>query len=224
MTTKPSYLVFWLLIRIWATPGLVDQVRNEIGPYATARQPPRTFGIPEPPCLGLDADGLVKSCPLLKACFYECMRLYSASISVRTVHKDMLFGGMDGDGVDTSRYPLDAGSIIAAPFSLHHFDPNYFKDPTGFRPMRFLRPSEDGQGQPTFVEGTIKPWGMGESVCPGREYAEKQVLVFVAGILALWDFEPADAKGWIVPDQIERAVISVPAADVRVRIRPRELP
>lgn len=212
-----------MLLHIWATPGLAKQVRDEIKTYANATQPPRDFGIPEPPRLKIDIGGLVKSCPLLKACFYECVRLYSTPSSVRRVSKDMLVHGQGDDGVEPPKFSLDAGSIVATPLSLHHYDPDSFKDPNVFRPTRFLKPSKDGKGQPTCIEGTIKPWGIGESACPGRDFAEKQVLAFVAGILALWDFEPADSKGRKFPDQVERVVISVPAVEIRVRLRPREL-
>ena len=210
-------------MRIWATPGLVERVRDEIGSYARATQPPPLLGIPEPPRLIIDVDGLVKSCPLLKACFYECLRLYSTPTSARTVHKDMWVRLVDGRGREARKYPLDAGNIVAAPLSLHHYDPCYFEDPNDFRPTRFLRPNEHEQGKQKFVESTIRPWGIGESACPGRAYAENQVLAFVAGILVLWDFEPTDNKGWVVPNQTERSVISVPVKDVRVRLRPREL-
>jgi cytochrome P450 len=212
-----------MLLHIWTTPGLAKQVRDEINIYAKATQPPRDFGIPEPPRLKIDIDGLVKSCPLLKACFYECVRLYSTPTSVRTVSKDIIIRGDHGDGVEPPKSSLDAGSIIAASSSLHHYDPDSFKDPKVFRPIRYLKPNKDGKGQQTFVAGTIKPWGIGESACPGRDVAEKQVLAFVAGILALWDFEPANNKEWVVPDQVERTVISVPAVDIRIRLRPREL-
>ncbi|KAL2036993.1 hypothetical protein N7G274_010278 [Stereocaulon virgatum] len=223
VSTKPSHLIFWMLLHIWATPGLANQVRDEIKIYATATQPPRDFGIPEPPRLKIDIGGLVKSCPLLKACYYECVRLYSAPTSVGSVNNDMIIRGDRDDGVEPPKFSLDAGSNVAAPLSLHHYDPNFFKDPHVFRPGRFLQANKDGKGQQTFVPGTIKPWGIGDSACPGRDLAQKQVLAFVVGILALWNFEPADNKGWKVPDQVERAVISVPAVDIRVNLRPREL-
>lgn len=220
MSTKSSYLIFWMLIRVWETPNLVHEIRDEIARFAQTTQPPQIFGIPELPRLKLDLDGLVNSCPLLKACFHETLRLHSMPISVRSVPKDVIVGEAKGPGPS---YALDAGSIIAAPLGLHHHDPRFFESPFTFQPRRFLESSESAEGKQTVIERTLRPWGVGEYACPGRAYAEQEVLAFVASILALWDFEPGGNGKWIVPKQTERAVVSVPSGDVRVRLRPRQL-
>jgi hypothetical protein len=44
----------------------------------------------------------------------------------------------------------------------------------------------------------------------------------VAGILALWDIEPADKKkGWVIPALEKTSAVARPVNDTRVRIRRR---
>jgi len=226
MSSKSSTLVFWMLTHIWAAPGLVGKVRDETDPFAKATQPPQVFAIPEPARLKIDVEGLVQSCPLLKACFYECIRLHSATTSLRSITKAFEVHDMQ-EGANSGRLPhtyvLEAGELVAAPLSVHHHDSLFFKSPDAFDPSRFLRPSEHAEGKRVVIEGMFKPWGAGVSACPGRAYAEKKVLAFTAGILALWDLEPADARAWAIPKQKECSIVSVPSADLRVRINSRPL-
>jgi hypothetical protein len=59
-------------------------------------------------------------------------------------------------------------------------------------------------------------------MCKGRVFAEKECLALVAGVLACWDIEPASEEGFVVPVQIKSSAVSLPARDVRVRIRRRK--
>lgn len=54
-----------------------------------------------------------------------------------------------------------------------------------------------------------------------REMAETTCLTFVAGAIAVWDFEPADEKGWRVPEASFAAGVALPKGDIRVRISKR---
>jgi hypothetical protein len=53
---------------------------------------------------------------------------------------------------------------------------------------------------------------------------EKICLTFVAGTIALWEFEPADPNGWEIPQADFGAGVALPKGDIRTRIRRRELP
>jgi hypothetical protein len=54
--------------------------------------------------------------------------------------------------------------------------------------------------------------------------AELICLTFVAGALAIWEFEPIDPKGWKIPEAEFAAGVALPKGDIRTRIRRRELP
>lgn len=226
MSTKSSTIIFWMLIHILAAPGLIGKVRDEIHSFTKATQPPQVFGIPEPTRLKIDIEGLIHSCPLLKACFYECVRLHSTATSVRSVSNPIEVHAPPEEATTIPplrSYVLEAGNLVATPLGLRCNDPSYDRCGDVFDPSRFLGPSENDGIRQTAAEGTLKPWGLGVSTCPGRVYAEKEVLAFVAGILTLWEFEPAQSRDWEVPQGAERSVTSIPSADLRVRVRSKPL-
>lgn len=228
MGTKTTNLIFWILIRIYSNPGLVQEVRDEVRPFAKASQPPEVFGIPEPARLEINDAGLVRSCPLLKACLYECLRLHSKPVSMRLVQKDLTIfksrdEGQSFEGEQPQSFVLEAGDFVASLSNAHPHDPHHYESANSFRPGRFLRSGGCTQEQRTFFQGALKPWGLGECACPGRVLAEQEVLAFVAAILVLWDLEPVDSQGWIMPRHKTSAVVSLPAADIRARLRPISL-
>ena len=214
-----------MLLHISADTELSEQIRKEIGQHAGARQPPQTLHFAEPPRLELDIDGLVKSCPLLKACFHECIRLYTTPTSIRSVTKSIEVQDSSESNMKSRQqaYVLEAGKFVAAPMSLHHHDPEIFNSPEEFQPSRFLLQSGSAKGREIVDGDKVKPWGVGAFACPGRLHAERTILALMAGILALWDLEPVDRKAWSIPERRERAVTSVPSKDIRFRIQMRSL-
>ena len=63
-------------------------------------------------------------------------------------------------------------------------NPKYFPDPEKFDPSRF-----DGRGLEPF---TFVPFGGGPRMCPGREYARAQILVFIHNIVTKFKWEKVD--------------------------------
>lgn len=228
MGTKTTNLIFWILIRLYSNPEVIQKVRDEIRPFAKASQPSQVFRIPEPVRLEINDEGLVQSCPLLKACLYECLRLHSKPVSMGIVqkHLSVLESPEHGQSIKGERpqsFVLEAGDFVASWSNTHQHDSRCLESPNSFQPSRFLELSENAQGQRTFVQGTLETWGLGESACPGRVFAEQEVLAFVAAIVVLWDSELVDSQGWIVPRQKTSAIVSSPSADIRVKLRPRDL-
>lgn len=217
-----SSLVCWLLLRICSAPGLVEEIRTETGFFAKATQPAQRFGIPEPPFLVLDTDSLLLSCPLLKACYYECLRLDSSPVSIRTIVRDTIITKPRKDLFGSERptsYQMNAGEVVAIPLRLQNYDPREFK----FDPERFLIRTERRDTQIT--NGPQRPFACadGGSMFPDRELLDTVVLAFVAGLLALWDFESSDPGQWVVPGHQTMPNFSSPVDDVRVRVRRRTL-
>ena len=214
-----------MLIHIFSSPGLVEKVRTQISPHIAATQPPNTFGIPEPPRLEIkDIEGLVGACPLLKACFYECSRLYSKPLAVRKVIRSLSVTADSSDNMGppvNQHFTLDSGTYLAASLDLHGQGNSSLDAPQLFKPSRFLSTGPDGKQK--CAMGMLRPWGLGEAACPGRFLAEKQVLIFVAAIVSLWDIEPLGSKHWVVPKDIVYSMVAVPTADIRVLFRARKL-
>lgn len=215
-------LVCWLLLRICSAPGLVEEIRNETGSFAKATQPVQIFGKPEPPSLEFDTDGLLLSCPLLKACYYECLRLDSSPVSIHPIVRDTVITKPRKDLFGSERptsYQLNAGEVVAIPLRLHNYDPREFR----FKAKRFLHRIE---GRDTRIfDGPQRPLPCadGGSMFPGRELLDTIVLAFVAGILALWDFESLVPGRWVVPGHQTMPNFLSPVDDVRIRVRRRAL-
>jgi cytochrome P450 len=223
MNANANNLCFWMILRILATPGLVDRIRAEVEPHAQASQPGNTLGLAEPPILKISLAGLRGECPLLKSCYFETLRLDSSPWSIRYITKDFTITEQEKDRLEDARsFALKAGEYVGIPSDVHQSDPRYFPSPESFMAERFLTQKPDGKVEADI--GTLRPYGGGNAMCMGKLFAEGEVLAFVAGIVALWDFEPAGVDGWQIPNHARASGVTVPKTDIRVRIRRRKLP
>ena len=223
MNANADSLCFWMILRILATPGLVDRIRAEIEPHVQASQPDNVLGLAEPPRLKISLAGLRGGCPLLKSCYFEALRLDSAPWSIKHIVKDFTITEDEKDGPGGTRsFSLKAGEYLDIPFGVHQSDPRYFPSPELFKADRFLVQGPDGKVEADI--GTLRPYGGGLAMCKGKLFAEGEVLAYVAGVIALWDFEPMGADGWQIPGHIRATGVTLPKTDIRVRIRRRKLP
>ena len=86
-----------------------------------------------------------------------------------------------------------------------HKDPKYFIDPETFDPLRF-----EGKGPaPT----TYVPFGGGSRMCPGREYARLEILVFLHNIVTKFKLEKVNPQ-----EKIEFYFLAVPMEGLPVRV------
>lgn len=168
-------------------------------------------------------EGLSRSCPLLKACYYECLRLYSTSMAIMSIEGNFALSEIVKDnhsGVRRPSFSIEAGKFAVVPFAVDYHDPRFFELPSEFRPKRFLISAADEGKQG--IDGTaLLINGKELFFCPARFSLENEILAFVAGILALWDFDPADSKGWSLPGR--KHGVALPSTDIRVRLRRRRL-
>ncbi|KAF8398593.1 hypothetical protein HHK36_017524 [Tetracentron sinense] len=93
--------------------------------------------------------------------------------------------------------------------SVTHMNPDYFLDPEKFNPSRF---DGDGSNPCTFV-----PFGGGPRICPGKEFARLQILVFLHNVVKRfkWELEFPDEKIKIDP-------IPVPTKGLPARLQPHK--
>lgn len=225
LNANSNFIVFWLLIRILSTSGLAARVREETAPHVRVTPHASAFGAPEAPSVAIDAQALTSQCALLKACYIESLRLDSAPWSHRRVVKDVT---LTDTSHDTPRpFKLEAGAWAQVPFGLHFNDARHFAQPEAFIPERHLvvtGEDEDGAGGGQRAEwGTVRAFGGGAHACKGRALAEKEVLVCVAGMLALWEIEPVGGV-WRVPGHGKATGVLMPLTDVRVTFTRRAGP
>ncbi|KAI9790379.1 MAG: hypothetical protein M1816_005197 [Peltula sp. TS41687] len=248
MNVNANHLCFWLLLRILSNPALLSLIREEVAPYITLTQPPSPNPhVPCSPQVQISTESLSTSCPYLKAAYLETLRLDSSPWAFKRIsHKPIIITDTDTDGGEKQSYLLPSGTYINVPHDAHHKDPRYFQSPDSFLPERFLvrSSSNDSSSSSSVVvgvqQGTLTPYGGGETMCKGRVFAEKECLALVAAIVSIWEIEPVgeeegeDGSGtvgkvkektkaqWSIPEHKKATAVAWPKRDVRVRIRRRE--
>lgn len=237
MNVNSNMAVFWLLIYIISDPNLLAEILDEIAPFAKANRPDPAisgFPIPEPPTLSLDIDGLINSCPMFKATYYETLRIASAAFAYKEVVSDLTLSESHEDAALRNEKPqsfnIPSGEYVSIPYGTHHHDPDYFPDPSTFDPRRFIiagdtetnqekKGSKGGSRGLSADIGTIRPFGGGGTACKGRLFAEREILAFVASFITMWDIQPADGKPWKVPGHVPASGVVRPDREVRVKMK-----
>ena len=98
--------------------------------------------------------------------------------------------------------------IYWTPHSTHK-NPEYFPDPEKFDPSRF-----EGNGPAPY---TFVPFGGGPRVCPGREYARLEILVFMHNVVTRFKWEKA------IPDEkIAYNLSPIPVGGLPVYLKPHK--
>jgi hypothetical protein len=137
--------------------------------------------------LRIDAGGLVKSCPVFKATFFETMWLYTAGMSYKKALQDGTFTESAEDAAIFGKpkpqtYHIAAGNYLVIPHETMQTDPWLWQNLTAFDARRFL--VADEKDQRLRVETRhLNAFGGGHTICRGRYFAEREVLIFLAGYL-----------------------------------------
>ncbi|KAH7191995.1 cytochrome P450 [Fusarium flagelliforme] len=200
-------VLFWFLLYVYSTPGLLERIREEISPYI------RLSAGEKPEIAGMDFQSLFKKCQLFKACIFETYRLVNEPTSIRHVSKSVSI--TDGD----RQHNLNQGTYISVPLALKSRDPALYEDPDSFIPDRFLE-TDSQTGKATARYGKLKPWGIGAAMCKGRTFAEKEIISLGSAVVSLWDIKPVDGV-WRLPAMIPGTGVKKPVNDIRVIIQRR---
>ncbi|KAH6955499.1 cytochrome P450 [Fusarium avenaceum] len=203
--TQP--VLFWFLLYVYSTPGLIERIREEISPYIKLSEGDR------PEILSMDFPSLFRKCQLFKACIFETYRLVNEPTSIRYVAQPVSVN--DGN----LKHDLDQGTYISVPHALRNKDPSLYEDPDTFVPDRFLE-TDPETGKSTAKYGKLKPWGIGAAMCKGRTFAEKEIVSLGSAVISLWDISPTGGE-WTLPAMIPGTGVKKPVKDVRVVIQRR---
>ncbi|KAK3393283.1 putative cytochrome P450 [Podospora didyma] len=204
--TQP--MLFWVLVYVYSTPGLVDQLREELKFCVTI-----SHTSTHPEITSIDFSILSRQCPRMKACLFETYRLANDPASIRYVEKPIQV--KDGE----YQHELKPGTWVSVPHAIAQRDPSVYADPDTFVPERFLEVDPES-GKLTAKYGRLRPWGVGPASCKGRNFAEKELLSLAAVVLSLWDIDPASGT-WQLPAQVPGTGVKKPVEDVRVVISRR---
>jgi cytochrome P450 len=120
--------------------------------------------------------------PRTRAVIAESMRLYPPAWGFsRVVTRDLTLDG----------WLIPAGSVCAVSQWALHRDPRYWQEPERYLPERWLRPDggfdEARPGQP---RGAWFPFGVGNRICIGEQFAWMEAVLVIATIFRHWRAEP----------------------------------
>lgn len=238
MNVNANQIIFWLLLHIYQRPELREAILQEIAPFASLTAVASDLPVSEPPKLSLNLDGLLHACPLLKASYYETLRLEAPGTSYKSVVESFQVTESVEDAALAGKsqpqtYRFEKGELICIPHGVHCVDELYWEDARRFEPRRFFvadsATDEKMEGEKgkrerkTKVDmGSMKVFGGGATMCKGRAFAEREVLLFVAGVLVGWDVEPAGGQ-WKDPGRNGGSGAYLPKRDVRVRMKRRKV-
>lgn len=223
VNVNSSKNTFWMLLHVYSRPELLSAIRAEISSYIkvseTGERGPD--GLPK---LGIDVDGLTKSCPLVKAAFYETMRLSMAGLSTRDVVQDIVLTESVADAAlfgkaKAQSYTIPAGSTLVLASGHMQRDPRIFPEPDKFDPQRFIEVLEDGTQRAHMKN--LHTFGGGLYKCKGRYFAEREVVTFVSCILFMWDLSPTDGDRLVFPELGGAGASRRPKTDIRVKLTRR---
>jgi len=114
--------------------------------------------------------------PYLKAFVKENFRIFPNGTEVsRYIEKDMVLSG----------YHVPAGSHVDLNPSVHFMDPTIFPEPDKHMPERWLREEGEKEIHPYL----LTPFGHGTRMCAGRRFAEQDLYVVLARIIARFELE-----------------------------------
>ncbi|KAL7790441.1 cytochrome P450 [Trichoderma ceciliae] len=199
---------FWVVLRIFADERLLAQVRQEIRQaleISSQRTGPDSLSI-----------GVVKeTCTALSAVYRESLRVGSENFSVRMIKEDTMLAG---------RYFLKKGAVVQISGGVIHANSAIWgRDVGEFNPYRFLKQSKGGGFHPAAFRG----FGGGKTLCPGRDFATNEILMFAAMIIHWVDLVAPEGGSICVPEKNDRVmpvhILEPEAKDSpKVIIKPRE--
>ncbi|KAF2028404.1 cytochrome P450 [Setomelanomma holmii] len=215
--------IFWMLMQIYTRSALLSDIREEIAPYVRV-SPAGERGSDGYPKLSIDVDGLMKHCFLLKAAFYETMRMNMSGLGIREVLKDVVLKESPTDAAlfgkkKAQAYTIPAGSTLVLANGTMQMDQRIFANPEQFYPERFIEEGPDGK--PRVTMRNLHTFGGGLYKCKGRYFAEKEVMIFASSLLVMWDVESVNGEELKVPKMGYAGASRSPLEDVRVRLTRR---
>ncbi|KIX98788.1 uncharacterized protein Z520_05249 [Fonsecaea multimorphosa CBS 102226] len=220
---------FWILANIISRPDLLAQIRKEIQSAVDDN---------EDGSKNINLSTIESSCPLFVSTYRESLRMIGNLASLRYVLRDTVIG----------QHYLRKDSIIqVAGIIIHHDPQTWGQDSDQFNPRRFIKGqqasvADDADSEPSsgldlrepaatqlppgVPSAAFRLFGGGSVVCPGRHFAQSEILAFVAYLLMAFDISAPDGTTPIKlpPRDNEKIPLSVikPKGDVKVSIKRRK--
>ncbi|WDK20959.1 prostacyclin synthase [Colletotrichum graminicola] len=175
-TVNTVPILFWLVVNIFSQPNLLKALRLECSLLMGEA------GVSE---INISISSLQDSCPLLKACFQECLRIYGQALHSRRVHSDTVFTDTQGQ-----EYLFKKGVDVMMPSGVSHTTPRAWgPNAEEFHAARFMNWPQNASRE---QRAAYMPFGGGKHLCPGRNFATAEILGFMAALCLGTDVQGPD--------------------------------
>lgn len=170
----------WAFALLSAFPQARQRLEDEVGTVLGGREP---------------AAADLPKLPWATAVISEAMRLYPPAW---TIERDAVADD------DVAGVPVPKGSLVAVPPYLVHRHPEFWPDPAGFDPERFLPGAAE---RPRYA---FMPFGGGRRACIGQSFAELETVLVLAAVTQRY--------------RLELTAAGLPKPSANVTLRPGRLP
>ncbi len=148
----------------------------------------------------VDLSDVEARCPQLSACYRETLRLTNHQTSARHVVRDTVLS--DGRG---NSYLLKAGFDVHISIATSHLTQDVWgANADEFDPDRFLGGAVDGSKS---RRQAFQPFGGGQHLCPGRNFAYIEIQAVVITLLLGYDVDSPDGKAWKIPNHAQWSLV-----------------
>jgi cytochrome P450 len=217
---------FWLLANLFSRPELLAEVRQEIGKAVVTTE----SGGGEEEMRTIHVEKLKSVAPVLLSCYRETLRMVANLSSVRWVLSDTMIA---------DRYLLKKDSIVQIASGVIHADEDIWgSDVAEFNPRRFITttPEVSFSGPTTEKSATaplpknvpsaaFRAFGGGSVICPGRHFAQSEIVGFAAAVLMGFDFEKPGGGTFELPERDNSKIpfaVMKPTRECKVAISRRK--
>jgi len=236
---------FWVLAHVYSEPGLLAAIREETHCAVRIDDTPSSPCTKKTKTIRLAA---LKTCPLLHSTYRETLRRIANLSSVRLVlHTHRITApAVSGTKKTGGYYTLRRGDMIQiASGTIHASEAVWGADAGSFNARRFLSDSSSRNDnprakdadtstgeRPSFLSvpknipsAAYRAFGGGSVICPGRHFAQNEILGFVALCVHMLDIVDAETgRAFKLPARDDRRIplsVMKPVVEPRVKVRRR---
>ena len=209
-TVNTTPTAVWMIINILANKKLHKALYEELQNITTVLP---SEGDVSGRRIEVDISRVAKQCPLLQASYQEALRLGSIPVCNRSVLEDTVMV----DPETEQEVVLKKGHRVVVPtFMLHMRETFWGEKAETFDPWRFLGEKKDEDRR---IRGqAFVPYGGGVHLCPGRHFAEIEILAVASLMILGMEVQMADGSEITVPRAANISGALKPAVPMLVRM------
>jgi cytochrome P450 len=171
-TTNAIPALYWMLLYVASEPQLLEDIRSEVANVIT------TTGKGADQTLTFNITRFNSDCPLLLSMYQETNRLTNFQVSVRMIEADTILSA----GNETIL--VKKGNVVQIPAGVMHTSTaTWGPNSDMFDGRRFMKQVQEGKEQGKAKRSAYIPFGGGKHLCPGRHFAQAEILGMVAAVV-----------------------------------------